>query len=70
MYFDLHNFTVGLTNIRPTVADGPGKSAHKVCLVYNGEFKAVLKTLPGAMTSLRGDSCSYRSMAPERRQTG
>ena len=41
----LHDFTVGLTNVPPTTTDGPEKSPHGVCLVYNGVFPATKKIL-------------------------
>ena len=34
-----------MTNKRPTVADDPATLPHTVCLVYQGVFNAVLRTL-------------------------
>ena len=41
----LHDFIVGLTNIRPTQATGPDKLAHDVCYHYLGVFPAATRTV-------------------------
>ena len=41
----LHDFTVGVTHIEPSVAVDPLTSPHRVCLVYRGVFPATTKSL-------------------------
>jgi len=43
--YRLHDFTVGVTHIEPSVAVDPLKSPHRVCHVYHGVFPPTTKTL-------------------------